>query len=256
MSTMPLSWFRYCSMIIPRQSKKWDNERMKKLAVRELEILHNLWLKEPKFRQEVEGLRKAYEIPTEGFSSGILAFQWLSADFQRYIGVADKVLGIIKDYKLPKGIEILLTEYVITNAEIKLTGSKHLNTPAYIVSEKENLYRYTSEEKRLMDSNIPYVKMLIYPHATKEALIDFIDKQFVRQVEPRIQTKGGLRKRIRTTTYKKRDRDIIRAWETDSGNEKRGMKRTKEVRVAAKVKTTPETVRKTLQKTRKAPTIK
>lgn len=229
---------------------------MKKLAVKEVEILHSLWMTSQGFKKEIEEVRKSREIPKEGFSDKNSAFEWLLVSPQRYFNLITISTNIIEKYKLPRNLEMLVAEYIVTNAEKKLIDMDYANTPAYIVPEKEKNMRYITEEKRLQENKTPYVKILVYPHANSKTLVQFIKKHYGTKIKPQIEAHTGLQKRIRTTTQKKRDRAIITAWKEDTGKEKQEMKQTKENRIATKLKTTPETIRKTLQKTRKGSPIK
>jgi hypothetical protein len=171
---------------------------------KEVELIHRLWLENPKFRDWVATMREHLNIAPDGLKGHKKAIDWQKLNATNYMALVYQGTDFATEYNFPSRSGFLIADYVINNLDTSLFSWEQM--PAHIIGGNESTLRYT-EEVKLKEAKVPFVKMVIYGHATEHTLVNFIKKHYKKEIEPIL---GLDRKRIRKTVSPPRDRDVLK----------------------------------------------
>lgn len=197
---------------------------MKKGDTKSDEIFFRLTLKED-FQKEVAECRTVFGIPNKGFPPDEEAKNWhRHLPFDVYGAFLRRLEAILESRNLSQTFQNILEEYVLTN------GTKILypERPYPLCDFDNSGIRATELRKK----KVPFVSLLIYDNASLPEVQKHLKDTWEYVGNSLEEQRGRPAQRIRNSSHKERDREILELYEKSRVELGLNKKDLKEVRVA------------------------
>ncbi|MFZ3044254.1 MAG: hypothetical protein WA058_04090 [Minisyncoccia bacterium] len=167
------------------------------------------------FQADIRDCREKFSIPKDGLEAENIR-RWYSSLDDKYGKFLDLLTDILRRYKLASSFINPLEEYVVTNETQNLYPLRP--HPFYEIDTQKG---YWAEQYR-KDAK-PFVSLLIYDYASLAETQAYLKSSWKRIKKELDKQRGEPARRIRRSTHKERDREVLALYE--KSREELGLKK-------------------------------